>query len=367
LPSQRWTTGILFIFEGELWWSRHYAQPFGFLGAVYSWERLANFLWFVICSMLRLPLCKYVDDYFGVESEAMMERTLHYVAMVFTAILGQGSLSPKKLQVGNPLTILGFDVTLAHNHVLFQLNETKRCAWLEQIRGFRLCGKMSQDDAAQMSGRLSFASEFLFRRLGRAMLRPLFAQKGTRDGLVHGNLQEALGWWETALEWHDAEEHWLEDNSGISAEMFCDASGEPGHLCAVLFINGAAFYCHSEVPECWWNFFVERNDAQIMALELLAIYYGLMAFMPLLRGRTIRVWTDNEGCRGSMSSGAASAVDHNKIVHWIWEACFGGCVNPWFDRVPSDDNVSDGPTRKDLRVVEALGCCFISAHVPPVK
>jgi hypothetical protein len=280
--------------------------------------------------------------------------------------LGEGSLSAKKLQYGNPLTILGFDVSLANNYVLFQLNEEKRLGWLGQLRHYRETAKMSQDEAAQMSGRLSFASEFLFRRLGRAMLRPLFAQKGTRDGRVHGNLEVALAWWEDALANHDAEEHWFEDDSGISAELFCDASGAPGHLCAVLFINGVAFYSHAEVPEEWRRMFIPRNDSQIMALELLAIYFGLHVFMPLLRGRTIRVWTDNEGCRGSMSSGAARADDHNMLVHAIWTACFGGCVNPWFDRVPSDDNISDGPTREDFRVVEALGCVFVKAQVPSV-
>jgi hypothetical protein len=308
-----------------------------------------------------------VDDFYGVEREEQLERALGCVANIFTAILGEGSLSAKKLQYGNPLTILGFDVSLAHNYILFQLNELKRQAWLEQVRGFRRTATMSQDDAAQLSGRLSFASEFLFRRLGRAMLRPIFAQKSSRDGLVHGNLDAALAWWEEALVWHDAEEHWFEEDRGISAELFVDASGEPGHLCAVLFINGLAFYCHAEVPAEWKAALIPRDDAQIMAFELLAIYYGLVAFAPLLRGRTFRVWTDNEGCRGSMSSGRARAVDHNLIVHLIWRECFRGCMSPWFSRVPSDDNVSDGPTRGEFRVADALGCCPVLAQVPPVS
>jgi hypothetical protein len=66
--------------------------------------------------------------------------------------------------------------------------------------------------------------------------------------VIGGILDAALGWWEVALEENDAEEFWYDDTSGISAGMFCDASGEPGHLCAVPYINGVSFYCNAEAP-----------------------------------------------------------------------------------------------------------------------
>ena len=112
--------------------------------------------------------------------------------------------------------------------------------------------------------------------------------------------------------------------------------------------------------------FLPRDDAQIMALELLAILMGLHTFAPLLQGRTLGIWTDNEGARGSMSAGGARCADHNEIVHRVWGLCYECCMNPWFDRVPTDDNVSDGPTRSDFSVVDALGCLLVRAHVPPV-
>ena len=103
-----------------------------------------------------------------------------------------------------------------------------------------------------------------------------------------------------------------------------------------------------------------------MSLELLAILMGLVTFLPLLKGRTLRVWTDNEGARGSITSGGARCTDHNAIVHMVWDLCYKHCMNPWFSRVPTDDNVSDGPTRRDHSVVGALGCLLIKAQVPDV-
>jgi hypothetical protein len=105
--------------------------------------------------------------------------------------------------------------------------------------------------------------------------------------VIGGILDAALGWWEVALEENDAEEFWYDDTSGISAGMFCDASGEPGHLCAVPYINGVSFYCNAEAPDEWRHSFIDRDGAQIMSLGLLAISFGLMFFLPLLRGKTI--------------------------------------------------------------------------------
>jgi hypothetical protein len=140
-----------------------------------------------------------------------------------------------------------------------------------------------------MAGRLSFASEFLFRRLGRAMLRPIFAQKASKTGIINNTLDSALEWWEIALEQHCAEDYYYDREKGLTAELFCDASGEPGHLCAVLFIGGYSFYCHTEVPDAWKEWVEARDDSQIMAWELLAVLYGLEAFAELIRGRTIRI------------------------------------------------------------------------------
>ena len=365
-PDQRWATGIIFMFQGVLHTAWHYAMPFGFKGSVYAWERFANFLWLVAVSLLRIPVGKYVDDFFAVESAEIIEQTLECMARVFTAIMGRGSLSPKKLLCGNPLTILGFDVHLGHGFAMFQLNEEKRLSWLEKVMGFRESKSMLPCEAAVMAGRLSFASEFLFRRLGRAMLRPIFAQKANRCGTIGDTLDSALLWWEDVLRDECAEQYWFGAEEGLTAELFCDASGEPGHLCAVLFIGGQAFYCHQEVPDEWRSWVEVRDDAQIMAWELLAILMGLHTFAELLRGRTLRIWTDNEGCRGSITSGRARANDHNFIVHRIWKFCYDNVMNPWCSRVPTDDNCADGPTRSDHSIMRALGCFLVKAQVPPV-
>ena len=114
------------------------------------------------------------------------------------------------------------------------------------------------------------------------------------------------------------------------------------------------------------DWFLERGDNQIMGLELLAILFGMMTFSPLLVNRTFRIWTDNSGAEGAVARGGSPQPDHNCIIHRIWSFAYLNFMNPWFGRVPSDDNVADGPTRGDHRVLLALCALWLVAHVPPI-
>ena len=80
MASQRWATGTFLMHNGKLYKSRHNAMPFGFSGSVYAWERFANFLWTVVVMLLRVPLGKYVDDFFGIEHEDHVAKALEFVA-----------------------------------------------------------------------------------------------------------------------------------------------------------------------------------------------------------------------------------------------------------------------------------------------
>ena len=109
-----------------------------------------------------------------------------------------------------------------------------------------------------------------------------------------------------------------------------------------------------------------RNDKQIMGLELLAVVFGLEVFLPYIKGRVLRIWTDNEGCLWSVLKGGAKEADHNELVHRLWTTCHRYQMTPWFERVPSAENLSDGPTRLDYSVVEYFGARRISAQEPRV-
>ena len=53
--------------------------------------------------------------------------------------------------------------------------------------------------AFQLAGRLSFASQHVFKRLGRALLVPIFKQIRSKSAVIKPELQKALTWWMQTL------------------------------------------------------------------------------------------------------------------------------------------------------------------------
>ena len=83
--------------------------------------------------------------------------------------------------------------------------------------------------------------------------------------------------------------------------------------------------------------------------------------MEHLRGKYVRVWTDNAGGEGALKKGAAKASDHNFLVHATWLLAAKNNVGLWINRVPTDDNIADEPSRCEYRLIEALGAKW---HAP---
>ena len=109
--------------------------------------------------------------------------------------------------------------------------------------------------------------------------------------------------------------------------------------------------------------FDTRDDGQIIALELLAILFGLSTFSTALSGSYVRVWTDNTVAESNLIKGASKAADLNMLVHGVWLLAAYLSVGMHIGRVPSVENISDLPSREkyDL-LVSRLG----AARVEPV-
>jgi hypothetical protein len=80
-----------------------------------------------------------------------------------------------------------------------------------------LAGKLYSGDSQKLSGRLSWATQFLFFRVGRAMIRPIYDQKKSSDGCVPDQLRVAMCWWIHVLSLELCEEHeWYAPESPVA-------------------------------------------------------------------------------------------------------------------------------------------------------
>jgi hypothetical protein len=203
------------------------------------------------------------------------------------------------------------DLLISANGYRCKPSSKKASKWIVCIKAALQNERLSAGEASKLAGRLSWASSSLFKKLGRAMLRPIFDQKSRLDGRMSPELRRALQWWVDVLEsglserreWHGAE--------GQNVQLFCDASGSPAYLGAVLFVDDQCYFTHFAPPKHLIEKFKRRRDNQIMGLELLSISLGLSTFAELIRGRNVVIHSDNTG-----SEVRACSLDANSC------ACF---------------------------------------------
>ena len=144
--------------------------------------------------------------------------------------------------------------------------------------------------------------------------------------------------------------------------MLSDARGHPARVAAVLFIDGRIVFTDVAPPEPLLRLFRERRDNQIGGLEVLSIALGLATFEPLLSGRCVNIFSDNTGSEWAVRSGAAKQFDHTCLVHSIWRMALGANCNMHVQRVASEDNIADLPSRESYSLLYRLGAEWI----PPV-
>lgn len=98
-----------------------------------------------------------------------------------------------------------------------------------------------------------------------------------------------------------------------------------------------------------------RRDAQIAGLEILAIALGVSSFAERIRGRRVRVFSDNTVAEGVTRRGSARCFDHNSLAHAFWTTAMEEGWQVWIDRVPTKDNIADLPSRECYDLLGRLG------------
>ena len=294
--EHRWIAGIAFKMGGLVYKAMHFASPFGAVASGNAWERIGAAIGFIASFFLYLPLLRYVDDYFGPERLESMHHAMTCFARLVRALLGAGSIADNKLECGRGLCILGVDISMSRRGFQCRPAAGKIPKWVAIIdAAVAPGGCLMPGIAGKLAGKLSWGCSLIFRRMGRAMLRPIFDQKSLRSGNVCFELRRALLWWRRILLSDIAElKPWLQ-NGSKHAHMFCDAAGGKPHLGVVVFIDGEILWTHLMPPQKVMSRFKSRGDNQIMGLELLAISLGISTFGRRLHGRKVVIHSDNTG------------------------------------------------------------------------
>ena len=68
--------------------------------------------------------------------------------------------------------------------------------------------------------------------------------------------------------------------------------------------------------------------------------------------------SDNTGAERAASRGTAKSWDHCQIVHEIWTLAYHNQTHLWLQRVATDDNIADLPSREEYQLMRDIGAVW---------
>ena len=114
---------------------------------------------------------------------ATLEHALGCLARLVRVLLGKDAIADRKLECGLTLVVLGVHVVLDKDSFKLLPAREKAEKVKASINDALTSGTLAAGSAEKLAGRLSWTTQFMFYRLGRALLRPIFDQRFSRDGV----------------------------------------------------------------------------------------------------------------------------------------------------------------------------------------
>ena len=223
----QWAAWSAFRYMEQIFVSMHLACPFGATASVQAWQRIAAAVTFLARTILALSVFCYVDDYIGVDRPECVEHAMQCMARLVRAIFGFSAVAARKLDFGPSLVALGILITPSAEGYSCSVAKEKAQKYIQTIADALAANELHPGAARKLAGRLSWASQFIFRRLGRAMLRPIFGRGHSAELEIDGALREALLWWLMVLQDGITETRVWQQPCDPPLHLHVDARGVP--------------------------------------------------------------------------------------------------------------------------------------------
>ena len=176
-PAHLPLANVIWKVAQKLMESQHRGMIMGSIAAVHGWHRTANVPMSYLRRILRVPACKYVDDFFGCSGKG-----IHFSGGRCLDILSELCglpLDAKKSEDDKvSMVVIGARVCASQqsDDVAIAVSEDKAVAWGEDLRLIEETGVCEPHHAEKTAGRLSFSVSISANRVGRAYVRPFYAQ-----------------------------------------------------------------------------------------------------------------------------------------------------------------------------------------------
>ena len=345
-------------------------HSFGLVAAVYNYNRRSAAITDILRRVFFVAAFNFYDDKYGFEPRNTCSSAFEVAQKVHWWLGAQ--FDPKKLQMCSDPTILG--VTYDLKNMLLKIRPSRKTEILEEIDAILDSQILPPGLAGKLRGKLMFGASQLWGKIGRAFLRALSERQYTKfnQTVLNPAIVLALQQWKWLIN-EGPPRPILESKPKVADYvLFTDGSypdgkaGSPDKpwIGGVLFKKGHVplqFGC--EVDQKLIDKWIPRKS-QIAMVELFATVVALTTFAKQLCGSWSFLMVDSEPVQGALVKGYSSREDLCELVSVFWKLALDCRVNLYIDRVPTDANPADHPSRNRMEVGRSLGWMTVDPIFP---
>ena len=107
-----------------------------------------------------------------------------------------------------------------------------------------------------------------------------------------------------------------------------------------------------------------RRETQIVMIEAVALPVAAETFRGLIRGKNVVLLVDSDPVLGAAVKGYSAEEDIYSGIAAFWEIIREETARVYLDRIPTDGNLSDGPSRAAWNLVGQCGWATVQARIP---
>ena len=344
------------------------ALPFGSVKSVHAFLRVASSLWAILTQVFGVLCTNYFDDFVAV-AESVEEKNVDHTVKTFFNLLGwvYAEDGPKAPPFSESVTALGVTIDVAALHegkVTIANTESRSTEIYSTISDVLRNGALPKQDALKLRGRMQFVAGQLFGRIAKRCLACVTQHAYASESIALGpQTIDALRRYLNVLE--KKVPRTLTKSFSTTWLLFTDASHEPG--AATPFAGIGAVLVGPSGKK--FRFFSERMSEMLLQkvnvtgrktiifeCEFWAILCAMYIWKRFLSGCNVVVYTDNDGVRDSLIACHCSSENAMPILDACirMESSLGW--NVWYNRVPTESNVADDPSRLETSELQQCGC-----------
>ena len=350
-------------------------HSFGLVSAVYNYNRRSAAINEILVSLFGLIAFGFYDDKYGFEPVQTVE-SAHQIAQHVHWWLG-AKFDQKKLQLSRSPTILG--VTYNLEEFVLEIKEDRKKDLIEEIDQIIQSGHLDPGTAGKLKGKLMFGASQLWGKVGRAFLRVISERQYARspvseDGfIVDEALKFALEHWRHLIHAGPPRPIEVRKLKKPDVVLFTDGftpdprddTPLPDRVGAVLFDSrlGAPLQFSEIISKKQQKGWAPRKT-QIVPVEMIAPILALHTFRERMYVTDLILLIESEAVEASLVKGYSSRSDLCTLVSTFWNLVFELRIRVFIDRVSTDSNPADWPSRDRLDIGEKAGWKTVQAKWP---